>query len=78
MTPSLLRCLWQIIEESPSQRLLELDEHALVDWLLAQVNKNRLLQHAEQDAIATYLHSHQLLIREMAATQAHTHCPLQA
>jgi len=66
MSPILLRQLWMLIETSQPPMLLSLDDTALVQWLMWQLNSQRLLNTEETNLFSSYIQSRLPLIRDMA------------
>lgn len=72
MTPSLLRQLWSLIEDTQSSTLLNLDDTTLTQWLLRQVMQNCALNYAETSVLDNYLRSKLSLIRDLAQSRPAT------
>jgi hypothetical protein len=70
MTPSMLRQLWSLVENTQANLLLGLDDPTLVDWLLAQLNQEKSLNNQESDLFSDYIRSRIALIRELAQQRA--------
>ena len=64
--PSLLRLLWAVIEDVPSQDLLSLSDTALLAMLLREVSRRVLLRGEEVCGLYEYISSRLLLIRDIA------------
>lgn len=70
MTPSMLRQLWSLVENTQANILLSFDDSSLIDWLLTQLNKQKSLNHQESDLFTTYIRTRIALIRELAQQRA--------
>ncbi len=70
MTPSMLRQLWSLVENTQANILLSFDDSTLIDWLLTQLNKQKSLNHQESDLFSTYIRTRITLIRELAQQRA--------
>lgn len=70
MTPSMLRQLWSLIENTQASLLLDFDDSSLVNWLLDQLNTQKSLNHQESGAFSDYIRSRLALIRELAQQRA--------
>ena len=66
MTPSMLRQLWSLVENTQANLLLEFDDNSLVHWLLNQLNKQQSLNNQESHLFTNYIRSRISLIRELA------------
>lgn len=66
MTPTLLRQLWALVEQTQSQILLDLDDPSLVQWLLRHLGAERSLDRVESAHLHTYIYSRLCLIRDLA------------
>ena len=66
MTPTLLRQLWSLIENTQANILLKLDDSSLVQWLLGQLHQQRSLNACEAAVISDYIRSKTSLIRDLA------------
>ncbi|MDB9312666.1 hypothetical protein PN462_06095 [Spirulina sp. CS-785/01] len=69
MTPILLRHLWSLVENAQAQVILALDDSSLVDWLIAQIGKQRSLENHETEVLSHYIRSKTSLIRDIAGQQ---------
>lgn len=66
MTPSLLRQLWTLIEDTQTHILLRMDDQSLVQWLLKQIKQEQSLDGNETDMLTKYIQSRLSLIRDLA------------
>lgn len=66
MTPTIMRQLWSVVEETQSNTLLKLDDASLVQWLLKQTNTEALLDCNEAYILSDYIHTRLSLIRDLA------------
>jgi len=66
MSPSTLRHLWHLIEETQVNTLLSMDDNGLVQWLISQFQEEQSLDPQETNQIEHYLSSKLLLIRDLA------------
>ncbi len=66
MTPTMLRQLWSLIENTHSQVLLRLDDTSLVHLLIKQLENRNHLDGREADILTDYLYSKISLIRDLA------------
>ncbi len=66
MSPTLLRQLWSLVENTQANTLLGLDDTSLVSWLLRQLEKRRDLERYETDILSDYIYSKLSLIRDLA------------
>ncbi|MGB3692272.1 MAG: hypothetical protein WA865_06615 [Spirulinaceae cyanobacterium] len=66
MSPTLLRQLWSLVENTQANTLLGLDDTSLVRWLLRQLEKRRDLERDETDILSDYIYSKLSLIRDLA------------
>lgn len=67
MTPTMLRQLWSLIENTQAATLISLDDASLVQWLLKQLKTNPAVNTMETDVINEYIQSRLSLIRDLAA-----------
>ncbi len=72
MSPSLLRQLWSLIEDTQSSTLLSLDDSTLIQWLLRQVRQHCALNYDETNVLDNYLRSKLSLIRDLAQSRPAT------
>ncbi|GGA09953.1 hypothetical protein [Okeania sp. KiyG1] len=66
MTPTMLRQLWSLIENSQATTLISLDDATLVQWLIKQLKTRNSLNGKEADLINEYIQSRLSLIRDLA------------
>ena len=66
MTPTMLRQLWSVVENSQPKTLVSLDDATLVQWLIKQLKKRSTLNCTEADLINEYIQSRLSLIRDLA------------
>lgn len=66
MTPTMLRQLWSLIENSQATTLISLDDATLVQWLIKQLKTRNALNGKEADLINEYIQSRLSLIRDLA------------
>lgn len=76
MSPSLLRQLWEMIEEIPYQSLENLDDSGLVKWVLSHLEERLQLKNDERQTVEDYLYNHLMLIRDIAESRQFRYCPL--
>ena len=76
MSPSLLRQLWEMIEEIPHHSLESFDDSGLVKWVLSHLEERLQLKKDERQAVEDYLYNHLMLIRDIAESKQHRYCPL--
>lgn len=76
MSPPLLRHLWEMIEEVPSNLLMRLDDSHLKLWLAENFEQRLCLKDEEKKGLEIYLSSHLSLIRDIAESRLYDHCPL--
>lgn len=69
MEPSLLRQLWQIINETPTQILLTPDVAGLVEQMLLNLAQIKPLSPEENHVVRNYLYSKTSLIQDLACTR---------
>lgn len=69
MSPLMLRQLWNLVEATQSNVLLNLDDASLVQWLLRQLGTQRSLNHDEANVYSTYIRSRLPLIRDLAGSR---------
>jgi hypothetical protein len=65
MNSSRLRQFWSLIEESPTETVLKLNDSELVKQLLSQLENRQPLSPQENHSMKSYIRSRTLLIREM-------------
>lgn len=66
MNPFLLRQFWALVETTQSNVLLGLDDASLIQWLLGQLQQERLLNTQETSVLNNYASSKLSLIRDLA------------
>lgn len=66
MTPTMLRQLWSLVENTQATTLVSLDDASLVQWLIKQLKTNSSLNRNETDRAIDYIHSRISLIRDLA------------
>ncbi len=67
MTPTIMRQVWDLIENTQANILLKQDDPSLVAWLLSQLSRRRELAQQEVEVVSDYLRSRTALIRDLAA-----------
>ncbi|HEY9907207.1 MAG TPA: hypothetical protein V6D18_06320 [Thermosynechococcaceae cyanobacterium] len=70
MSSTMLRQLWSLVETTQSHILLDLDDSALVQWLLRQLKSQRSLSPSESAQFSEYIRSHLPLIRDLAYSRS--------
>ncbi|MEM9214607.1 MAG: hypothetical protein AAGD25_09695 [Cyanobacteria bacterium P01_F01_bin.150] len=65
MTPRMIRQIWELIEETQSSMLLNLDDNSLVTWIVSEVDSTHPLNHQETDTYSHYVRSRLPLIRDV-------------
>ncbi|ABG51246.1 conserved hypothetical protein [Trichodesmium erythraeum IMS101] len=66
MTPTMLRQLWSIIENSQATILVSLDDATLVQWLIKQLKTRTGINCRDADLMNEYIISRLSLIRDLA------------
>lgn len=66
MTPTMLRQLWSLVENTQATTLISLDDASLVQWLIVQLKTNISLTGKETDRAMDYIQSRISLIRDLA------------
>ncbi len=66
MTPTMLRQLWSVVENSQATTLVSLDDATLVQWLIKQLKNSSPLNCREADLMNEYIMSRLSLIRDLA------------
>ena len=66
MTPSMLRQLWSLVENTQAATLVSLDDNNLVQWLIEQLKTNSSLSQNETNRAMDYIQSRISLIRDLA------------
>ncbi len=66
---SLLRNLWEVVEETQSCILLRLNDHELVNELIQNLTGRRSLSGSERQILSSYLQTRTSLIRDLAASR---------
>ena len=66
MTPTMLRQLWSLVENTQAKTLVTLDDASLVQWLLKQLKTSSSLNRKETDLVNDYIQSRLSLIRDLA------------
>ena len=66
MTPTILRQLWSIVENSQATTLASLDDATLVQWLIKQLKTRTGLNCTDADLMNQYILSRLSLIRDLA------------
>ncbi|MEA5565091.1 MULTISPECIES: hypothetical protein [unclassified Anabaena] len=66
MTPTILRQLWAVVENSQTKTLLQMDDASLVQWLAHQTTTQAFLEPNETDFLTDYIQSRLSLIRDIA------------
>ncbi len=66
MTPSILRYVWSVIEETHASFLLKLSDVELLEHLLVQLADSKRLNVEELSHVRAYIYSRIPLIREDA------------
>jgi len=67
MNPTIMRQVWELIEATQADTLLDRDDPSLVACLLSQLAHRRDLGHQEVEVVSDYLRSRTALIRDLAA-----------
>lgn len=67
MTPTMLRHLWQLVEQTHPQVLLRLDDLSLVRWVVQQFATERELSPQEAAVVNDYVSGRIALIRDLAS-----------
>lgn len=70
MNSTTLHKIWSLIEDTQSSALLKLDDKALIQQLLLQLEQQKRLSSEETSAASAYLQTKVPLIRDL--TQAQT------
>ena len=76
MTPTMLRQLWSIVENSQATTLVSLDDATLVQWLIKQLQTRIGLNCREADLMNEYILSRLSLIRDLAEERLGEPSPL--
>jgi hypothetical protein len=63
---SRLRQLWNVVEQTQANLLLNLNDGELVKQILQQISYRETLSSEESDKLSTYIHSRTSLIRDLA------------
>jgi len=66
MTPTMLRQLWSVVENSQATTLVSLDDATLVQWLIKELKTRIGLNCREADLMNEYILSRLSLIRDLA------------
>ncbi|MEA5533874.1 hypothetical protein [Crocosphaera sp. XPORK-15E] len=66
MSPTILRQLWSIIEQTQAQTLLSLSQADLVNCLMAKLQQKKNLSHDECHHLNHYINLRAALIRDLA------------
>jgi hypothetical protein len=66
MSPTMLRQLWSVVENSQATTLVSLDDATLVQWLIKQLKTRSSLNCKEADLVNEYIQSRLSLIRDLA------------
>jgi hypothetical protein len=66
MTPTMLRQLWSLVENTQAATLVSLDDKNLVQWLIEQLKTNTSLSQNETNRAMDYIQSRISLIRDLA------------
>jgi hypothetical protein len=66
MTPNMLRQIWSLVETTPANMLLNLDDASLIDWILRHLEQEQNLDASQLNALNYYLHAKVSLIRDVA------------
>jgi len=66
MTPTMLRQLWSLVENTQAATLVSLDDASLVQWLIKQLKTNTSLSQNETNRAMDYIQSRISLIRDLA------------
>jgi len=75
MTPTILRQLWSIVENSQATTLVSLDDATLVEWLIKQLKTRIGLNCKDADLMSEYILSRLSLIRDLAEERLGTKPP---
>ncbi|MEM9136891.1 MAG: hypothetical protein AAGB01_06040 [Cyanobacteria bacterium P01_F01_bin.42] len=73
MTPELIRSLWNLIEQLPSDILITHDKNEFIDLLIGRLQSTHNLDRAQSEAARDYLKSKILLICEL--NERHQYSP---
>jgi hypothetical protein len=63
---SRLRQLWNVVEQTQANLLLNLNDGELVKQILQQISYREALSREETDKLSMYIHSRTSLIRDLA------------
>ena len=66
MTPTMLRQLSSVVQNSQATTLVSLDDATLIQWLVKQLKKRSTLNCTEANLIHEYIQSRLSLIRDLA------------
>ncbi|MDJ0556052.1 MAG: hypothetical protein QNJ68_16750 [Microcoleaceae cyanobacterium MO_207.B10] len=66
MSPTMLRQLWSVVENSQATTLVSLDDATLAQWLIKQLKSKVSLNCREVDLMNEYIQSRLSLIRDLA------------
>lgn len=69
ITASLIRHIWEVVEETQSRTLLERDNQEVVRQLLGQLQRQRSLNSQEIQNVINYLTPRTSLIRDIASNR---------
>ena len=64
-----LRLLWSVVEETPTQNLLNLDSQTLIQQLMQRLSQRVCFHTNEQACLQTYLSNRVTLIRDQAESR---------
>lgn len=67
MTPTMLRHLWHLVEQTQPQILLRLDDLSLVRWVVQQFSTEQNLSPQEASVVNDYVARRVSLIRDLAS-----------
>jgi hypothetical protein len=67
MTPTILRRLWSLVENTQAHALLCMDDASLVTWIIEQLNGQNTLEDRETELVSNYIRTKTTLIRDLAA-----------
>lgn len=69
INPLLLRQFWSVVETTQANRLLHLDDSALVQELTDDLQMQQLLDSEQETAVSHYIESKLPLIRDIAQSR---------
>ncbi|MCM1985395.1 hypothetical protein [Lyngbya confervoides] len=69
LSSAILHSLWEIIEETQTHALIQLEDQELIRGVLHQMQQRRSLSDHERFTVTQYLYQRRILIRELAAAR---------